>query len=54
MRQGARTRMDTGGGWAVRNAVGQVVVIFEGHDAQAAADEWASGRRYTVQAVSVD
>jgi hypothetical protein len=40
--------------WAVRNRVGQVVVIFEGTGARAAAQEWASTRGYRVESVPVD
>lgn len=40
-------------GWAVRNRVGQVVVIYEGATAQAVAQEWASDRDYTIEAVTL-
>ncbi len=40
-------------GWAVRNRAGQVVVIYEGVTAEAAAQEWADDRRYTVEAVTL-
>lgn len=40
-------------GWAVRDRAGQVVVIYEGATAQAVAEEWASDRRYTVEAVTL-
>ena len=39
--------------WAVRNWAGQVVVIFEGTGARAAAFEWADSRGYHVEAVAV-
>lgn len=40
-------------GWAVRNRAGQVVVIYAGASAQAVAEEWASDRDYTVEAVAL-
>jgi len=40
-------------GWAVRNRANQVVVIYEGITAEAAAQEWATGRDYTVEAVTL-
>jgi hypothetical protein len=41
-------------GWAVRNRTGQVVVIYEGQDALAAAKEWAESRGFAVEAVTLD
>ena len=41
-------------GWVVRNRAGQVVVIYEGGAAQASAEEWAGGRGYQVESVSLD
>jgi hypothetical protein len=40
--------------WAVRNRAGQVVVIFDGARARAAAQEWASQRGYQVESVAID
>lgn len=39
--------------WAVRNRTGQVVVIFDGRDAKAAAEEWAGIRGYRIESVAV-
>ena len=40
--------------WAVRNRTGQVVVIFEGGTARAAAEEWAAARGLRVESVVLD
>lgn len=47
------TAMQVRNSWAVRNRAGQVVVIFEGTGARAAAEEWALSRGYRVESVAL-
>ena len=48
------TAVKTHTSWAVRNRNGQVVVIFEGSSARAAAEEWAAARGFRVESVVLD
>ena len=48
------TKPQTQTSWAVRNRAGQVVVIFEGGTARAAAEEWAAVRGFRVESVVLD
>jgi hypothetical protein len=54
MATGTATTTNVRTGWVVRNRSGQVVVIFEGHGARTAADEWAKMHHCSVDPVELD